>query len=350
YDQVRAITRSNIEDRFKERTLELSVGKPLDRRLIHRAEELIRDLLGEKGYLDATVKSEIDRVSDTSSAVRFRIRQGPRTRIRRIEFVGNEVFSDGKLKRAMKLTRQRSLLTSLSGKDVYFPLKYDQDIEKVRELYQNSGYLDVDLKPPLVEISASGRRGRTGSASRDEAQPEISPPGGQPPTPAPAEARVEPAGVVPPPEEEADRARRRRERNDAKQRKDAERQASAAERKERKWVYLTVRVKEGPQYRIGEIKTTGNTIFSDKEILAVFDKIQVRRGDTFNRSVVDAGVDVVRSMYGQKGYIYASVGRSVEKRDNSAADITLEIREDRPYYVERVEFEGNTTTRDEVLR
>src|SRR5262249_29501424 len=188
YDQVKAITKTNIEDRFKERKVDLSVGKPLDRRLIHRAEDLIRDLLGEKGYLDAAVKAELTSPTDTTRAVKFRIRQGARTRIKKIEFVGNQAFSDRKLRKAMKLTKEYSWITAMSGKAVYYPLKYDQDIQKVRELYENDGYLDVDIKPPQVDIRST-KEGKKESPEQPGEEPgagaEAAPAAGEAPARAP---------------------------------------------------------------------------------------------------------------------------------------------------------------------
>jgi len=346
YDQVRAITKSNIEDRLKERSVNLAVGKPLDRRLAHRAEDTIRDLLGEKGYLDATVKVSIDVVSEGSAGLRFKIRQGPRTRIKKIDFVGNEIISDRKLRGAMKLTREHSIFTAISSKDIYFPMKYDQDIEKVRELYQNAGYLDVDIKPPQVEIR-SVKRSRKEPAAVPESPAGVPSPGPEATrggTGSSAEAAEEAVAVPPGPEGETERQRKKREEAEEKRRKKEEKKAEKADRK---WVYLTVRVKEGAQYLLGEISSTGNTVFSDKEVR---ERIPLAKGAILNRSLLDTGVDILRASYGEKGYIYASVGRSLEKKEGNIADVTLEIREDRPYYVDRIEFEGNTTTRDEVLR
>ena len=346
YEQVRAITRSNIEDRFKERNVDLAVGKPLDRRLIHRAEDTIRDLLGEKGYLDAAVRAQIDSPSEFSSAVRFKIQQGPRTRIKKIRFVGNKAFSERKLKGAMRLTKEHSWLASIAGKDIYFPLKYDQDIEKVRDLYQNAGYLDVDIKPPQVDIRPKKDRGKQEGQTGAPEPSGATQVGPQQPS-AVSPPAVPPAAAVAPPPGETDKQRVKRERREEKRRKAA---IKRAEKAGRKWVYLTVRVHEGPQYRLGEIKTTGNTIFTDKQVLDTFQRLPLRSGDILNRGVLDAGVDVLRARYGEKGYLYASIGRNVEKKEGNVADVTIDVREDRAYYIDRIEFEGNTTTRDEVLR
>ena len=373
YDEVKAITKTNIEDRFKERKLELSVGKPLDRRLIHRAEETIRDLLGEKGYLDATVHAEVRSPTDSTRSVKFSIRQGPRTRIKKIEFVGNSTFSDRKLRKTMKLTKEYSWLTAMSGKAVYYPLKYDQDIEKIRDLYQNDGYLDVDIKPPQVKIQAADKKAGEAAAPEPETQPvpavedaapgaasgtapgpvglpvpppEPGAPAAQPPEPGAPAAQPpeqEPPPPAPPPDE-TEKQRKRREKQEDKARKQSEKKEEKAGRG---WVYLTVRVNEGPQYRTGEIQSTGNTVFTDGEILR---RIPLRRGDVLSRGLLDLGVEALRSAYGEKGYIYANIGRNVEKKEGNVANVTIDIREDRPFRVDRIEFEGNTATRDEVLR
>ena len=71
-------------------------GKPLDMGQVFYAETAIRDLLAEKGYLNAEVDAEIKITSETTRNVEFSIITGGKTRIRKIDFVGNTIFHDGK--------------------------------------------------------------------------------------------------------------------------------------------------------------------------------------------------------------------------------------------------------------
>lgn len=319
YDNVKAITKSNIEDAFKQRNLDVSVGKPVNQKNLWKGAEYIKDLLASKGYLDSTVSYKLVKISETSQAVTFSIRQGPRTRIKKIEFVSNQVFSDRKLKKALKQTRQSNLFTRIAGKDLWRPGLYDQDVQKIFEMYRADGYLDVEIKPPIVEVKEP-----------DKAKSE-------------AEAK-----------KRADRDAREAQKiaaREARKKKRPPRPGAlppvVKEPKVRRWVYLTVKVQEGPQYKTGEMKVTGNTVFTEQEIL---DRIPLIPGMVLNDSALQFGLDRLRSEYGAKGYIYATATKNVARKENNVADVTIEINEDQAYRVDRIEFEGNTVTRDSVLR
>ena len=152
YEEAAGLTRTEIEDRMRERGNRLELGKPLDIGAVVFAEGVIRDLLGEKGFLDAEVEADVERVTETTRAVSFAITPGGKTRIRRIRFTGNELYSDRKLKSQLELTQERKWFWPWSAKNLYHPGKWDQDVTKIRELYQNQGYLDVEVRPPVVEV------------------------------------------------------------------------------------------------------------------------------------------------------------------------------------------------------
>jgi outer membrane protein insertion porin family len=211
--------------------------------------------------------------------VHFEIEEGPRTRIRKIDFAGNTVFTDRRLRRAMKLTREKGLFTRFSGKDIYHPVKFDQDMREIESLYHNMGYIELLLSPPEVKV-------------------------------------VE--------EKESDKPG-----------------------KSRKWVHVIQHVDEGRQYRVGQIGVSGNTVFSDEHVRG---RIPLREGQILNNALLQAGLDLVEADYGQRGYLYISTNRVIDRRPDGIADITVRVSEDKPYKIDRIEFAGNTVTRDSVLR
>jgi len=167
YDQSKVIGESQIEDGLKERGAIIEIGEPLDLDAIKKAEETIKGLLGQKGYLDGTVAATMkEGVSAGSLNVNFEIEEGPRTRIRKIDFTGNSVYSDRKLKKTLKLTKEKGLFTRMSGKDIYHPIKFDQDMREVEALYHNSGYIDVELKPADVEVVEERKSEKPGKSRK----------------------------------------------------------------------------------------------------------------------------------------------------------------------------------------
>jgi outer membrane protein insertion porin family len=323
FEDNKVATRTNIEDRMKERKIGLDLGKPIDMRAIFFAESAIRDLLGEKGFLDAEVEATVRKVTETTRAVNFAVTSGGKTRIRAIHFKGNTIFSDRKLAGELELTEKRKWYWPWSAKNLYHPAKWDQDVIKIRELYQNRGYLDIEIRPPIVDIKTGGKQ-------------KESPPESEPPPEAALPAEPDLSGLTP------------------KEREKWEKQQKAARKKERKkkavkrWAELTVPIVEGEQYVTGDLTVEGNDVFPAELLRAL---IPLREGEIFRNNILDAAVEGIRRMYEDRGHLYATVVRRIERREEEKiADIELFIEEDEPYYVARIEFRGNSKTHDRVLR
>jgi len=123
----------------------------LDRRqLKHDVDRLIK-LYEEEGYSSARIVPvvkilDVDRVS-----ILFWIEEGRKFRVKEILFSGNEAFSESKLKEGLA-TKEYFWLTSWLTESGRY--KEDQillDIERIRDLYLNNGYLEVQVGDPLVE-------------------------------------------------------------------------------------------------------------------------------------------------------------------------------------------------------
>lgn len=338
YDENKVVTRTQIEDRYKERRIKLEPGRPLDMGTIFFAEAAIRDLLAEKGFLDSTVKADVRRVTETTRAVHFSIVQGGKTRIRHIDFVGNSLFSDRKLKKQLKLTQERRFYWPWSGKNLYHPLKWDQDVASVRELYQNHGYLDVEVRPPVVEVRQTAKPARKpgqetpGAAAAEQPVPD---------TPSAADDRL-------PQTEASSTAQPTPPERQGKKKSAGKKARRSQDGGGKRWVFLSVPISEGAQYRLGEIRFSGNEKFSDEALRAL---IPLAQGAVLNNGLLEFGIDRMTRLYEDRGHLYASVVRRLERRkDELVADVDVAVSEDQPYYIGRIQFLGNSKTRDRVLR
>lgn len=337
YGDNSVLNRTQIEDRLKEREIKIGLGRPLDMQVIGDAAAAIRDYLGEKGHLDSRVNVEIRDVGENLKAVHFDIRPGGKTRIKAIRFEGNEVFKDKKLRQQLKITEARRWYWPWSQKNLYHPLKWDQDSANIRTLYQNAGYLDIRLKAPILEF------------------------GGGPKEPV---AIIEDADLptaedfLPPEEEDVDLGEltpqelQKRAERIARQRAKAEKKAAKARKKAqpktKRWVKLLVPVEEGRQYRTGTVEIEGNEVFLDEQLRPL---IPLREGDVLRNNWLEAGIEAITRRYEDRGHLYAEVVRQIERReDEPIADIVVTVDEDEPYYVDSIEFSGNTSTHDRVLR
>jgi outer membrane protein insertion porin family len=334
YEDNKVATRTNIEDRLKEREVRLGLGKPIDMRAIFFAETAIRELLAEKGYLDAVVEATVRKVTETTRAVHFSMVTGGKTRIRDITFTGNTVFSGRKLKGELELTEERKWYWPWSGKNLYHPVKWDQDVIKIRELYQNRGYLDIEIRPPVVDLREDEGKSPEPSDQEPAAEPEEPEESAETPAPAVVES------------EEPELTKRQAEKKERREKR--ARKKALKSQKVKRWAYLTVPVVEGEQYVMGEMNIIGNEVFPEELLRAL---IPLNEGAIFQNNVLEAAVEGIRRMYEDRGHLYATVVRRIERREGeNIADVELFIEEDEPYYVARIEFRGNSKTHDRVLR
>ncbi len=111
-------------------------------------------MYGEKGYRFATARYTVEEVGPNEKKVIFTLDEGNRVRISDIDFEGNAVFSDIRLRLAMKKTKETGPITRVTKKDIYDPAKLQEDLDKVRDLYRGAGYKNVVIGDPKVEVRA----------------------------------------------------------------------------------------------------------------------------------------------------------------------------------------------------
>ncbi|NOY69342.1 MAG: outer membrane protein assembly factor BamA [Deltaproteobacteria bacterium] len=114
------------------------------------------------------------------------------------------------------------------------------------------------------------------------------------------------------------------------------------------WIYITIKIDEGPRYAVGKVDFTGDLIFDKKEL---YDRIAIDSEPFFNQKVLRADVLTLSDMYADKGFaradIYPDIQRDMKKK---SVDIRFNLRKNKPVYFEKIIIEGNTKTRDKVIR
>src|SRR5437899_6330245 len=79
--------------------------------------------------------------------------------------------------------------------------------------------------------------------------------------------------------------------------------------------------------------------------------IPLKDGDIFSREKVGKGLENLRKAYGEYGYInFTSVPDTRFDDEKKLIYLDIDVDEGKPFYVRRIEFSGNTTTRDKVIR
>jgi outer membrane protein insertion porin family len=114
---------------------------PYSETAIEADKETIRESYAAIGRSDATVTTQVYPLGNGRVNIAFIVDEGDRTKISQINFVGNEAYSNGRL-RSVIVTKKSNFLSFLTRKDVYSEDKLRADEEALRQFYFNSGYAD----------------------------------------------------------------------------------------------------------------------------------------------------------------------------------------------------------------
>jgi len=115
-----------------------------------------------------------------------------------------------------------------------------------------------------------------------------------------------------------------------------------------KWIYITIKIDEGPRFKVGKVDIEGDIVLS-KEKLA--QKLKIKKEDFFNREVVRNDVLALTDIYSDEGYAYAEIMPRIDKDfDQLTVNIIYVIKKGKQVYFEKIIIAGNTKTRDKVIR
>jgi outer membrane protein insertion porin family len=146
------IERTKVDEKMKEANIALRLDSFLDQGTVRRVEGILRGLMAEKGYQFADIKSRVETLPGGPKLVKvtFDIADGPKVKVRDIDFVGNTAIGDGTLKRKMKETKEHWFLSWITGRGAYQEAKFEEDAEKLEEYYRNKGYVEVRVDQPQI--------------------------------------------------------------------------------------------------------------------------------------------------------------------------------------------------------
>ncbi len=133
--------------------IKVKMNGPLSEEALGTARQDIIDAYRGKGFNDIDVRYEVqtDQEHGTSRAV-FTINEGVKGAVSRIHFEGNAHISDYKLRKQMK-TKTKTIISFLDKSGRLEEAQLNQDLDSVREYYQNQGYVDVEIKDVRRERS-----------------------------------------------------------------------------------------------------------------------------------------------------------------------------------------------------
>ncbi|MEQ9546347.1 MAG: outer membrane protein assembly factor BamA [Marinobacter sp.] len=116
---------------------------------------------------------------------------------------------------------------------------------------------------------------------------------------------------------------------------------------DKKQVFIAIALNEGSQYTVSDVQLRGELIVDEEELREL---ISIEEGDIFSRSTMTAVSERLSRRLGREGYAFANVNAVPEPAEDNTASVTFYVEPGKRAYVRRVNFEGNVSTRDEVLR
>jgi len=112
-------------------------------------------------------------------------------------------------------------------------------------------------------------------------------------------------------------------------------------------LFIDITIHEGIQYRFGRITWAGNELLSDQ---ALSEKIEIKEGEPFNEDNLTLTRYNIETEYQEKGYLAARAIPRMTPEEDETIDLHFQIVEGTPSKVRRVNIEGNTRTKERVIR
>jgi len=308
YEGLKKVDQSKIEEKLKEKSISIRLDSFIDPGLIRRVTGIVRELYAAEGYQFAEVQPEIKEVEGGPKLVHvtFHVTEGPKVKIEEIDFVGNKAISDGALGKKMKENKGKGFFSFITGGGTYKEDKFAEDAQLVTDFYRDEGYILAQVGQPQMKTLEDSKDGKT------------------------------------------------------------------------RWIQLQVPITEGRKYAVGDFKFEGNKVVNSEALRPLF---KIEKGETYSQKKVKKGLEKAQEIYGSGGYFEFTAypdlqPRDVPKEGDASAgppappvgpaepatkngngkegppivDVTMRVDEGKQYFINRITFTGNTTTRDNVIR
>src|SRR5438552_838031 len=275
--QTRAIlgkTENTGSERIKPSRLRKEIKLPLNRAVdeqrLEEARQKIIDVYQGQGFTDVSVQFRVDPIDEKRGTARvvFTVNEGVRGAVKQVQFEGNAHFSEKVLRKQMK-TRGRSLIYFVDKTGRLDEVQLEQDMDKLREFYQDHGYIDVEIKTPHRE--------------RTEKGPMI----------------------------------------------------------------ITIPIVEGPQYHVRKLTITGYQNTTEDRIRKL---LKMKESSVYSPKQLRDDAKAVADAYGSGGYVDLVVLPEGAPAGPVQLDVHYKIDEGVRSFVNRINNEGNTRTKDKVIR
>jgi outer membrane protein insertion porin family len=265
-------TKEMSEDDLKKglKEIGLAEGRVYNKSLLDRIELELRQQYFSRGYYAVVVKPTVTPLERNRVDITIDVSEGKPARIREVNVVGNHVFDDDDLQELFT-QGPTPWWAVFSSRDQYSKQKLAGDLERLRNHYQDRGYLEFNIDSTQVTITP-----------------------------------------------------------------------------DKEHLYITANITEGKKFTVTGFKLSGTFVVPEEELRKL---VTILPGSVFSRKEITETTKKITDRLTNEGYAFANVNAIPDThRDKSEVAFTFFIDPGKRTYVRRVNFSGNVSTRDEVLR
>src|SRR5438093_2791212 len=275
--QTRLIAREIViegSERIKAQKLrkeiKLKLNQPIREEDLEEAREKIIEVYQSHGFTDVSVQFRVDPIDPTHGTARvvYTVNEGAKGAVAQINFEGNAHVSTWRLRKEMK-TKRQTIVAFLDKSGRLDEAQLQQDMDSLREWYQNHGFIDVEMKDVRRERNAKGK------------------------------------------------------------------------------LIITIVIAEGPQYHVRNLTISGEKVAKEEGLLVL---LKMKAGSVYSPKQLHDDAKAVADAYGSGGYVDLVITPESTPAGPGLVDVHYKIEEGERSYLNRVDIQGNTRTKDKVIR
>src|SRR6266536_2257208 len=250
--------------------IKLKLNQPIREEQLEEAREKIIEIYQSHGFTDVGVQFRVDPLDEKHGTARvvFTVNEGAKGAVAQISFEGNAHFSAWRLRKEMK-TKRKTIVSFLDKSGRLDEAQLQQDLDSLREWYQNHGFIDVEIKDVRRERNTKGA------------------------------------------------------------------------------LTITIVIAENPQYHVRKLTISGQKVAKEEGIRPL---LKMKEGSVYSPKQLHDDAKAVADAYGSGGYVDLVITPESTPAGPALVDVQYKIEEGERSYVNRVNIEGNTRTKDKVIR
>jgi outer membrane protein insertion porin family len=275
--QTRAIVREieitgaeRVKPKRLRKEIKVQLNHAVDEQALEESREKMIEVYQGHGYNDVSIEFRVDPIDEKRGTARvvFTVNEGVKGAISQIRFEGNAHIKSATLRKQMK-TRGRTIIYFMDKTGRLDEVQLEQDMDKIREYYQNKGFIDVEIKEVRKDRTAKGP------------------------------------------------------------------------------MIITIVIQEGPQYHVRKLTISGYEHSSEKLIRQF---LKMKEGSIYSPKQLHDDAKAVADAYGSGGYVDLVITPEGTPAGPGLIDVHYTIEEGSRSFVNRVDIQGNTRTKDKVIR